>query len=300
MKVFHHNDHDGRLSAFLIRHFVLKHYPETEIEFIEINFDQTFALDSVNIDEVVWIVDFSIEPEMMMKLMAITQHVRWIDHHGTSIAKYDRDIYPWFRDSKCIISGLRSVDLSACVLTYMYCFARYEGRKHRSIPLFILLVGDRDTWTWQYGARSKYFHRGLQAEDTSPESPVWYDSWKSTKWLEKRGAIIEDGLRKQAKEAIEQCSYEIEFHGYRCLVLNASVPFLRSSEYFEEFTPDYDIWMPFRYANGCWSVSLYSKTIDTSVIATQYEFRGKRGGGHPLTNRGSASGFQAESLPWVR
>lgn len=295
MKVFHHNDHDGRLSAFLIKHFVLKHFPTTGVEFIETNFDQPFPVYSVDSYETVWIVDFSIEPEMMMKLMSISGDVRWIDHHGTSIAKYEN----WSKDPISAIDGLRSVDHAACVLTYMYCHKEYEGRGHRSIPWFIRLVGDRDTWTWQYGDRSKFFHRGLQAEDTSPESPVWYDAWKSTRWLEKRGAIIEEGLAQQAQETIEQCSYETVFHGHRCLVMNASVPFLRSSEYFEQFAPDYDIWMPFRYANGCWTVGLYSKTVDTSVIAQQYEYNGKRGGGHPLTDRGSASGFQAKSLPWV-
>lgn len=299
MKVFYHNDHDGRLSAFLIRHFVLKHYPHTEIDFVETNFDQPFAIDTVVSDEIVWIVDFSIEPEMMMKLMSITGDVRWIDHHGTAIAKYEGCIYDWSKDPANVIDGLRSVDVAACVLTYMYCHKEYEGRKYRSIPWFIRLVGDRDTWTWRYGDRSKFFHRGLQAEDTSPESPVWYDAWKSTQRLEKRGAIIEDGLKEQARRAISECSFEVEFHGHRCLAINASVPFLRSSEYFEEFTPGYDIWMPFRYANGCWSVSLYSKTVDTSVIARQYEYKGKYGGGHPLTDKGSASGFQAESLPWV-
>lgn len=299
MKVFHHNDHDGRLSAFLVRHFVLKHYPKTNIEFIETNFDQQFDIDSIRRGESVWIADFSIEPEMMAKLLSIAGDVRWIDHHGTSIAKYL--IYERrSADRVHVIDGLRSTDHAACVLTYMYCYNEYERRRHRSIPLFIRLVSDRDTWTWQYGARSKFFHRGLQAENTSPESPVWYDAWKSTKWLEKRGAVIEDGLKEQARRTIIECGYEVEFHGHSCLVLNASAPFLRSSEYFEEFAPGYDIWMPFRFANGCWSVSLYSKTIDTSIIATQYEFKGKRGGGHPLTDRGSASGFQAESLPWVR
>lgn len=295
MKVFHHNDHDGRLSAFIVRHFVLKHYPQTVIECIETNFDQPFAIDSVKTNEIVWIVDFSIEPEMMMKLMEATSFVFWVDHHGTALAKYER----WPKEPVYAIEGLRSIDHAACVLTYMYCYKEYEGRKHRSIPWFIRLVGDRDTWTWQYGERSKFFHRGLQAENTSPESPIWNDVWRSTRWLEKRGSVIEAGLKEQARRAIVECSYEAEFHGHRCLVLNASVPFLRSSEYFEEFAPGYDIWMPFRYANGCWSVSLYSKTIDTSVIARQYEYDGKRGGGHPLTNRGSASGFQTESLPWV-
>lgn len=299
MKVFHHNDHDGRLSAFLIGHFVLKHHPRTEIEFIETNFDQPFDIDSVRVNEQVWIVDFSIEPEMMMKLMKKTSFVCWIDHHGTAIAKYESCAYNWPKDPANLIDGLRSVDHAACVLTYMYCHKEYEKRTHRSIPWFVRLVGDRDTWTWQYGERSKYFHRGLQAEDTSPVAPIWNEVWKSTRWLEKRGAIIEDGLREQARRAISECSFEVKFHDYRCLVMNASVPFLRSSEYFEEFAPGYDIWMPFRYANGCWSVSLYSKTVDTSVIAQQYEYKGKYGGGHPLTNRGSASGFQAELLPWV-
>lgn len=297
MKVFYHNDHDGRCSAFLVRHFVLKHYPRTEMEFIETNFDLPFPMDSVRENEVVWIVDFSIEPEMMMKLMSITHNVRWIDHHGTAIAKYNDW---WLGNPDSTIDGLRSPVQAACTLTYIYCHKEYEGRKHRSIPWFVRLVGDRDIWTWRYGERSKFFYRGLQAEDTSPESPVWYDAWKSTRWLEKRGAVIETGFAQQAKETIEQCSFEIEFHGHRCLAMNASVPFLRSSDYFEKFAPGYDIWMPFRFANGCWTVSLYSTTVDTSVIAQQYEFRGKRGGGHPLTDRGSASGFQAESLPWVR
>lgn len=294
MKVFHHNDNDGRLSAFLIGHFVRKRHPTTKIEFIESTYDQPFPIDTVVAGEMIWIVDFSIEPAVMVDLLSRTANVRWIDHHGTSIAKYSS----WEDDCHRVIEGIRRTNAAACVLTYEYCHKEYLGRRHRSIPMFIKLVGDRDIWAWEYGAQSKFFHRGLQAEDTSPESPVWYDAWKSTAWLEKQGVIVEEGFRRQAYEAIKQCGSEVTFHDYKCFALNASVPFLRSSEYFEEFVPDYDIWISFRYANGFWAVSLYSKTVDTSVIATQYVCNGRRGGGHPLTDRGSASGFQCLTLPW--
>ena len=233
MKVFHHNDHDGRLSAFLVRHFVLKHFPLTKIAFIETNFDQLFPIHLVDRDETVWIVDFSIEPEMMTNLISIAGDVCWIDHHGTAIEKYEHEL----NTPMDVIDGLRSVDHAACVLTYMYCHKKYEKRRHRSIPWFIRLVGDRDTWTWQYGDRSKFFHRGLQAEDTLPESPVWYDAWKSTRWLEKRGVVIEAGLEQQAKETIEQCSFVTTFHGYRCLVMNASVPFLEAASTLRSLRP---------------------------------------------------------------
>ena len=87
----------------------------------------------------------------------------------------------------------------------------------------------------------------------------------------------------------------MEFAGHRCYAVNGG----RGSEPFEAVVPEAEAWIAFRYMPGAgkrgwWTVSLYSDKIDVSEIAKQYEYNGKRGGGH----RG-ASGFQCAYPPFL-
>lgn len=293
MKVFHHNDQDGRCAAFLVGHFARMHDPKCDsalevdggIEFISMDYDIPFPMDTIEEGEEVWFVDFSIEPEDMMKLQNITDHILWVDHHQTSIEKYNG--FPQLRS----IDGVRRVGTAACVLTYKFCQKIYNRKTAVHAPLFVRLIGDRDVWAWKCGDRTKYFFRGLTAEDTAPMSEIWYKVWKSTKGIEKNGEIIEKAFAKYTQEVFKSYGFETEFHGYKCFAVNAPI---WGSEYFEKFRPGYDIWMAFKFANGIWTTSLYSTTVDVSKIAKKYQYKGRRGGGHS-----GAASFPAPYPPFL-
>lgn len=288
MKVFYHNDLDGRCSAFLVRHFRNwgKHEADCDpVELIEIDHDVLFPLDIIQVEEEVWLLDYSVEPEVMMQLRDITGHILWIDHHASAIDKYKEH---W----RCgMIDGVRKVGQAACILTYKFCSEIFTGKRPRSVPMFVKLISDRDVWKWRHGLRTLHFFRGLSAEDTSPISDIWYEVWRSTHTMEKNGLVIERAFSQYFKDVIQSCGFEVEFMGYRCFVLNGE---MRGSDYLERFKPGYDIWIAFRYANGVWSISLYSTTVDVSEIAKQFIFMGKRGGGHR-----NAAGFITTHPPFL-
>ena len=69
MKVFYHIDNDGKCAAFWVRALANKKddYP---LEFYRINYDAEFPLNIIQPNEQVYIVDYSIMPEQMDKLLA--------------------------------------------------------------------------------------------------------------------------------------------------------------------------------------------------------------------------------------
>ena len=72
MKVFYHVDNDGKCAAYWVKHFV-NNNDGYETEYIKINYGIEFPLEKINVDEIVYIVDYSILPEEMDKLLEITK-----------------------------------------------------------------------------------------------------------------------------------------------------------------------------------------------------------------------------------
>ena len=72
MKCFYHGaDCDGRLSAYLV--YIYAEINDCyHVEFIPINYVKEFPFESINQSETVYIVDYSIFPEEMEKLLSIT------------------------------------------------------------------------------------------------------------------------------------------------------------------------------------------------------------------------------------
>lgn len=245
-----------------------------------INYGMEFPFDLIKRGERVYIVDYSIEPEEMRRLKAITDQVIWIDHHKTAIEKY--------ADFPIEIDGLRDIEYAGCELTWLH-FSSKEA------PEYVKLIGDRDTWTWQYGDRTKFFHAAMEAFDTNPQSPVW-DTLQKDNYLYYvlgNGKVIQKYKDRTEQEYIKENGFEIEFHGHQCYAVNG----LFSSQPFEAIVPDVDIWLTFRYlSDHFWMVSLYTnKDIDVSEIAKLYVYEGKRGGGHK-----QASGFECEYPPFMK
>jgi len=114
MKIFHHNDADGFCSARLVIENSTGF--RGHIETIEMHYNKDFPHDIVMENEEVWIVDFSIPPEDMTKLLQKTSKVIWIDHHISAIKKYESE----FNGNADDIKGVRRVGLSGCELTWLY------------------------------------------------------------------------------------------------------------------------------------------------------------------------------------
>jgi oligoribonuclease NrnB/cAMP/cGMP phosphodiesterase (DHH superfamily) len=312
MKCFYHGDLDGQASAFSVHAWAGIYGPHEHGNcMFEINYGTEFPFDIILPDEQVWIVDFSIDPEDMLKLLSITENVTWIDHHKTAIEKY--------KDFGKDIRGVRKSGEAGCVLTWKYLHwwtGRGQGTERLRIgcpeglevPRVIELVGDRDVWTWAYGDETRRFFAGSQLHDTSPESKFWWNCMAhETKdiplpntgnknarihgeifWLK----LLSDGetilkYKKQTDKSVnESIGFECSLGDYSCWAINRG---RCSSDRMGGRISEYDAVISYGHDGSVFTVSLYSEKIDVSEIAKTYG-----GGGHK-----GAAGFQCKKLPFT-
>jgi len=284
MKIFYHDDTDGRCAAHVIGNQTYPIMSMDHSKYIAMDYNRPFPFDKVVKDESVYIVDYSISTEDMDKLFDITKNVVWIDHHQSSLEKYKG------YDKK--ISGIRYNGLAGCVLTWIYMkygSVTQPSQYEWEVPEYIRLLGDYDTWTFKYGDRSLHFYFGMQSEDTGPESRLWMDV-KASKYLVDKlvgnGQIICKYRNQLYREMLATYGYKTTFEGHKAIVLNAEA----NSNAFDSVAGKYDLNILVVWNGEVWTVSLYSKIVDVAKLAEKYG-----GGGHV-----QASGFATKELPWSK
>ena len=298
MKCFYHNDADGKCAGFWVANSAVMENLETPIEFVEMSYEKPFPMNTINPNERVYIVDYSISPDEMRELLQITMDVTWIDHHKTSIEKYDGFEYD--------IRGLRYDGIAACMLTYCYLNCMTYGgignvlpfniSMTKDAPMFTKIIADWDVWKFDYGDNTRKFITAFNSYDFHPESKEWdkffytgfcNDPTFETELLEEGAAMIKyrDGW---AKSYLERFGFETEFEGLKCFAVNLGNC---NSEYFKSLPEGkYDAFMPFAFNGEKWTVSMYSTTYDISDICKKYG-----GGGHA-----KAAGFTCVELPFKK
>lgn len=292
MKCFYHNDADGKCSAF----WVTLNAALTDCdkgfknEFIEMDYNKQFPIDTIGNGEQVYIVDFSISPDEMRQLLKITRDITWIDHHKTAIEKY--------ADFEEDIRGVRYDGIAGCMLTYCYIhhmtsrgtgeIKPFDISMTEDAPMFTKLIADWDVWKFQYGDDTRHFITAFNAYDFSPESKMWDRFLCFPGGMGENSAVsalIIEGQTMMtyrdgwATEVCKDKGFYVDFEGHRCFALN--LPNCNSDYFKSVDSSTYEILMPFSFNGEKWTYSLYSKTVDVSEIAKKYG-----GGGH----RG-ASGF---------
>lgn len=294
MKCFYHNDADGKCAGFWVAHSAVMENLETPIEFVEMSYEKSFPMDTIKPNERVYIVDYSISPDEMRKLLQITTDVTWIDHHKTAIEKYDGFEYD--------IRGLRYDGIAACMLTYCYLnHMTYCGVGNinpfnismtNDAPVFTKLIADWDVWKFEFGNRTKNFITAFNCYDFHPDCINWNRFFVNCEPTMEEIMINEgksmikyrDGW---AKSYLERFGFETEFEGLKCFAVNLSNC---NSEYFKSLPEGkYDAFMPFAFNGEKWTVSMYSTTHDISGICKKHG-----GGGHV-----KAAGFTCVELPFL-
>ena len=298
MKCFYHNDADGKCAGFWVANSAVMENLETPIEFVEMSYEKPFPMNAINPNERVYIVDYSISPDEMRKLLQITEDVTWIDHHKTAIEKYDGFEYD--------IRGVRYDGIAGCMLTYCYLNCMTYGgignilpfdiSMTKDAPVFTKLIADWDVWKFDYGDDTRKFITAFNSYDFRPESKEWdkffytgfcNDSTFETELLKEGAAMIKyrDGW---AKSYLERFGFETEFEGLKCFAVNLGNC---NSEYFKSLPEGkYDAFMPFAFNGEKWTVSMYSTTHDISDICKKHG-----GGGHA-----KAAGFTCVELPFKK
>jgi len=304
MLCIHHNDLDGRCAAY----WVDKHFRGKEpVEFIEMNYDREFPLDDIKEGEIVWIVDFSLTPEMMTKLLEKTKEVVWIDHHESVIEEYKG-----FEED---IPGIRYIGRCGAYLTWLYttredfraaCAGEENGVGNieefiesmwDSCPYATKLVDDYDVFILSM-VNTMPFYYGTCMEYTAPDGPFWYHVHSNEKYLDQLinvGKVIQKYTFRMNNEWLGMCGYEATMNGKKCFVMNT--PAMGSMTFGEKLNK-YPFVAKITWNGEFWNVSLYSNKEtgeDVSKIAQKQMFNGRSGGGHV-----NAAGFFCEELPFKK
>lgn len=283
MKCFYHTDADGICSGYIVRYF--QEHLEEEQQYIPINYGMKFPLESIQAEELVYIVDYSIEPSEMEELMKITKgNVVWIDHHKTAIEKY--------KTYKDYIPGLRYDGIAGCMLTWFYFNKAFPpcDSEVENAPQFVQLIADYDVWTFKHGEQTRYFQLAFNAENYTPESKKMDFLMEDDADGSLLNRMILDGkamLKYRdgwSKTYCETLGFETEFEGHKAFAMNLG---MCGRDNFKGVSgKEYDLLIGFVFDGEKWRYSLRSKNIDVSEIAKKYG-----GGGH----RGAA-GFEADTF----
>lgn len=277
MKCFYHSvDLDGWCSAAIVKH----KYPYCEL--IPIDYGDIFPWDTINKNDVLYMVDFSLPIEDMQRLESMCDLV-WIDHHKTALKAANKVAFN--------PKGLRELDMAGCELTWRYC---YPGC---NMPKGVYLLGRYDIWAlsdpdvlpFQYGMRQ------LSNHPNDPASIfVWNDIFQDDENFIKNvidcGYVILKYIEIDNEKRCKAMCYEFEFEGYKCVAANVGMV---NSQFFDFiYDPqDYDVMITYYNKGGkYWHVSLYTtkKEINVGEICKKYG-----GGGHS-----GAAGFITKELPF--
>jgi len=281
MKCFYHNDLDGKCAGAIVYKYYVRdrlYLKENKPVFIPIDYKDRFPFESIGKNELVIIVDFSLQkPGDFECLLDITEYVIWIDHHKSAIEKH----------GDLNIPGIRRDGTAGCELTWEYFYPA-----DKPVPEPVELIGDYDVWKFKYGDGTRNFVEGIKLHDHDPASERWIDLLNySDEYMEiaRDGRIAIKYRDNYYKELIDNISFFTEFEGYSAVACNACK--VNSMLFDSVAGMDFDLMMPFYYDGRVWTVSIYStKDIDCAMLAEKHG-----GGGHK-----SAAGFQCAELPFRR
>jgi uncharacterized protein len=285
MKIYHHNDMDGRSAAYIAYKFIEEYqhlYPDKEqTEFIELDYKKEIEIDKINDNETVVIVDYSFTENTLPTLMAMihkSNTLIWIDHHKSSV-----ELINAHDELGYMFRGIISDEMSGAALTYKY-FYDLAGNdiKFEDMPYWIRLVSDYDTWKYIYKEQTIYFKLGMDSLPYHPLDNVWNrlddkdNDEASTSYLQvliNRGESLKKYIDKENASNLKRFGFESEFEGQKCYAINKA----SNSWIFGDKIKEYPFVMTFTFNGSDYTYSIYSedKETDCSKLAEKYG-----GGGH--------------------
>lgn len=281
MKIFHHNDNDGKAAAAMLYLLAKKELliDLNKEDFIEVNYNSSVpSADLIEEDEIVYIVDYSFTSATINILKEIcnkSKYVMWLDHHQSSLEVQD------IAEKICSYMEL-DMNRSGALIAYDL-FIRGKEYDNGGISYLIKLVDDYDRWVHN-DKNSMLFNNGSVLYDTHPMSDIWVNHPID---VIERGKIIKEYRDITNHKITEKNSYEITLCGHKCIVLNTPE---FSSQVFADYYDKYKFAIRFNFDGYNYQYSIYSslEDIDCSQIAKVIN---PKGGGH----RGAA-GFVSNKI----
>lgn len=285
--IIHHNDLDGRGAGAII--YDTYRYTPDQVKTFEVDY-RVFPniVDEVASDSLVYIVDYSFTEDTVDKLIELCKKctgVVWLDHHKSSAellkTDYIKDI-----DNYCFHY---CIDQSK---SGTYLAWEYTNPNTLYIPNWVRYIDDYDRFCGELKPESLLFKYGMDVEDTSLQSGVWFRLLHKSKnpmniYNDYADDIISNGRKIelynkiQDKFYLETYGFTSVIEGHECLVLNKRCNSLAFGEEFEKVPCV--VSMVFDGALYTYSVfSSMNSDVNCESIARKYQ-----GGGHQ-----HAAGFQ--------
>lgn len=284
--IWHHNDNDGRLSAYIAARALRRQYGDDNVDIVlhEMDYSKQPDFRTVESGSPCVITDFSFSPEKMRELLAITDDVIWIDNHKTAIEAL-ADVR---RADGSEIRGIRGIEDSATLLAWNY----FNYPVKTVVPEVVALVDDYDAWKHKLGG-TMAFHLASAMNDTNPG---WHDSrnfWArmldnpaSLDYVKQQGQAIREYVDFTKAERLAKYGWIGRMAGYDGDILCLSG--VRGSKSFDSADDRPAVLCAYEHDGEKFNVSLYSdQGIDVSEICKMHG-----GGGHK-----GAAGFIRNSLP---
>jgi len=284
IRIWHHNDNDGRLAAFIAARGLLRVYEDADVLFFEMDYSKKPDLSKVGASDVCVIVDFSFDADTMKALLAITENVTWIDHHATAIEAL-KDVT---RADGSYIMGCRRTEDSATLLAW-----QYFNSDTVPVPDVVVLVDVYDAWKHKQGNGMAFLYASAM-ECTDPSLPDHLNLWAGAidRPSTVLGRVILNGhaIQRYAESSLadrlKRYSWIGRMEGYDADILCLSG--VRGSKSFESAEDRTAVLCAYEHAGDKFTVSLYSdQGVDVSVLCKLHG-----GGGHK-----GAAGFICKELP---
>lgn len=287
MKVFHHNDMDGRCAGAVVA-FNEKNYDREN--FFDVNYINDLPLDKVAEGEKVYLVDYSFTEATVWQLKKLVEELKceviWIDHHDSSISLETDN--QWLSENLSKIKGTRSKDFCGAVLTWLY----FNSETDKNIPHFLRYVDDYDCWKNNLQPETTYFKLFIDTQKCWATGDIWKDFLNEEVDLQTileqgktvKAYVDEDLLRARKSLAYESKIRTSKTESLPCIVINRRM----NSSIFGELINEYPVAITWTFNGRRFLYTLYSADpkIDCSKIAENYG-----GGGHK-----GAAGFSSTKL----
>jgi len=269
---YHKADHDGCLSAFLVKDWLDKQNRKYCLMPCDYGCEPYDRLEEIKGNQV-FLLDFCFEKEgVMQRIKDDSKSFIWIDHHQKAIQM--------FQDLN--IQGLQTKEESACMLTFRYLYPDTR------MPEAVERIGLFDCWKHEDRKEIIGFEYYLQSRELPPDGMEWQfiltlnsedcDEYSNFGWVSYRKDQILN------KKILEDFSFETVLHGYKILAVNTQT---KGSLGFGTRLKEYDFCISFVFTGKLWKYSVYSSSNDCAEFS--HRFYG--GGGHK-----GAAGFQTSVL----
>lgn len=289
---YHSSDLDGHCSGAICKYAL----PDAALH--GINYGDPFPWESIQPEDKVYMVDFSLQPfSDMFRLHDACAFFYWVDHHKSAILEYQQQVtaagVPPVREraaqspSAETWHAVLDTDHAACELCWMAFVTQ-------TLPLSVYWLGRYDIWKHEDVPGSLEFQYGMRLYDTWPDNQeLWKELFTNAgrvSAIAEQGEMLLRYERLQNKKFAAAYAFETELDGLKCIAVNKG--FTNSLVFESVYDPErHDAMLSFAYRNGKWTISLYATKpeIDVSVIC-----KARGGGGHK-----GAAGFQCDTLPFL-